>query len=203
MNSYLSDTKNAATGLINLIKNLDDELYGIYKEYERLKEGERVLHELFMGNQLEDDCMFRFTQATKAREDAKKAFAKLTEYENKALFNETALASICGALLQVAKHGMSQRHKKIEDYPNAGRMIGSQCLATVVWQARNQSSHFEEGNNNLRKWVKMCFKELENDIGPQFSFQGYPQKNMAWEIVKELEWTSYNMYQTDMESLLK
>ena len=119
------------------------------------------------------------------------------------LFNETALASICGALLQVAKQGMSQRHKKIQKYPNTGRMIGSQCLATVVWQARNQSSHFEEGNNNLSKWVKTCFKELENDIGPQFSFQGYPKKNMAWEIVKELEWTKYYIYQMDMESLLK
>ena len=86
MNSYLSDTKNAATGLINLISQLDDELYGIYKQYEHLKKGEKFLQELFMGRQLEDDCMMRFTQAAKAKEDAKKAFAKLTEYENKALF---------------------------------------------------------------------------------------------------------------------
>ena len=203
MNSYLLDTENAAIGLIDLIKKLDDELYGIYQKYQWLKERATVLQEFSLGHQLEDDCMIRFTQAAKAREEAENALPELIAYENKAVFNETALASICGALLQVAKQGMSTAHGQLKYCPIGRRMIGSQYLATVVWQARNQSIHFEEGNDKLYKPVIACFAKLEKEIGPQFSFQENLFKNMAWDIVKELEWTRYDIYCMDMESLLK
>jgi len=161
-----------------------------------------VLQEFSLGHQLEDDCMIWFTQAAKAREEAESALPELIAYENKALFNETALASICGALLQVAKQGMSTAHGQLSACPSGRRKIGSQYLATVVWQARNQSIHFEEGNDKLYQPVIACFAKLEKEIGPQFSLQADLSKNMAWEVVKELEWTRYDIYCMDMESLL-
>jgi hypothetical protein len=203
VNSYLSDTENAAIGLIDLIKKLNDELYGIYNKYQWLKERATVLQEFSLGHQLEDDCIIRFTQAAKAREEAENALPELIAYENKAVFNETALASICGALLQVAKQGMSATHGQSKYCPIGRQIIGSQYLATVVWQARNQSIHFEEGNDKLYKPVIACFAKLEKEIGPQFSLKTNRFKNMAWEIVKELQWTGYDIYRMDMESLLK
>jgi hypothetical protein len=118
------DTENAAIGLIDLIKKLDDELYGIYQKYQWLKERATVLQEFSLGHQLADDCMIRFTQAAKAREEAENALPELIAYENKVVFNETALASICGALLQVAKQGMSTAHGQLSDCPSGRRMIG-------------------------------------------------------------------------------
>ena len=66
-----------------------------------------------------------------------------------------------------------------------GRNAGSQSLKTVVWQARNQNQHYEEGT--LNPIVQRCFQTLFNDFGEDF---GTPlARDLAFDVVKLLGWS--------------
>lgn len=100
-------------------------------------------------------------------------------------------------LLQVVKQGMSLINGGLEQSPK-GRSIGSQRLRAVVWQARNQSMHYEE--KNLNEWVIGCFNKLGDEFAP--IFKEYHEKNLAYEVVKLLGWDKLAQFNDDLASLL-
>lgn len=104
---------------------------------------------------------------------------------------------LASSLLSFAKQLLSKMHGNPENWP-LGRDIGSQKLTTIIQQARNQSQHWEEGR--LRAPVTECFTRLFQDFGSPFD--KYHEKNLAFEVVKVLDWKSYNDFQRDM-SILK
>ena len=55
--------------------------------------------------------------------------------------HEFSVASLSGSLLQYGKQGLSLRFGKQRAGCPDGRMIGSQTLNEVIWQARNQALH--------------------------------------------------------------
>jgi len=52
-----------------------------------------------------------------------------------------------------------------------GNLIGSQELSKVIWNAINQSIHFEERDLN-KNWIR-CFSTLDSglDLSPKLSSQ--------------------------------
>lgn len=65
------------------------------------------------------------------------------ELANKVASHAFSVASLSAALLQHAKQGISLAHGGTANCPN-GRPIGSQNLKIIIWEARNQSLHWEE-----------------------------------------------------------
>jgi hypothetical protein len=57
--------------------------------------------------------------------------------------------------------------------------------------------HFEEEGYN--EYVKKCFKNLAIDFGNRFSLS---DKNLAYDVIMLLDWTSYAVYEKDMTLLL-
>ncbi|QXE23648.1 hypothetical protein B6N60_02338 [Richelia sinica FACHB-800] len=111
-----------------------------------------------------------------------------------------AISSLCGALLQISKQGISIVHRGLGSCPN-GRSIGNDVLKNIIWQGRNQSMHYEENNPNQA--VKNCFQNLETSFGSEFSLTLHPSENFAQKIViKVLGWNEYQVYEQDMISLL-
>lgn len=66
-----------------------------------------------------------------------------------------------------------------------------QPIKNIIWQARNQSMHFEEGRYNTN--VKSCFEQLNIPLA---------NENLAKEIIDLLEWNSYEQYFSDMAQIL-
>lgn len=69
-----------------------------------------------------------------------------------------SLSALAGTALQYAKQGISVVHSGLASCPS-GRSIGSVALKDLIWQGRNQASHWEEGN--LRPPVVLCFETLK------------------------------------------
>ncbi len=95
-----------------------------------------------------------------------------------------AIAALSGALLQFAKQGISIVHSGLDNCPS-GPFIGSQPLKEILWNARNQSFHWEEKKLNPK--VKNCFRNLSIEFGFT-SFGMFHSSNMAYSVIKLLGW---------------
>lgn len=115
------------------------------------------------------------------------------ELANKVASHAFSVASLSAALLQHAKQGISLSHGGATNCPS-GRSIGSQSLKSIIWEARNQSLHWEEGN--FRQGVNNCFNTLAGEIDQKYS--QYLNRNMAFDVVDLLGWRSFGDFRNDM-----
>ncbi|PKG79263.1 hypothetical protein CXF80_13635 [Shewanella sp. Actino-trap-3] len=118
------------------------------------------------------------------------------ELANKVASHAFSIASLSASLLQHAKQGISLAHGGLANCPS-GRIIGSQSLKNIVWEARNQSLHWEEAN--FRQGVNKCFNALDTEVDQKYS--QYLNRNMAFDIVDLLGWKSYGNFSRDLLSL--
>nr|NNM90161.1 hypothetical protein [Bacilli bacterium] len=114
---------------------------------------------------------------------------------------QTSIRALCQAILQIARQGISISYKRSKDKCPPGRNVYGESLKTIIWEARNQSIHHEEGN--FKTSVQDCFYHLESEIGADIiPFSSHPNRNYSKEIIWLLGWTDYSKYYIDMISLL-
>ena len=99
----------------------------------------------------------------------------------------------------MAKQGIVVAHGGLAQCP-PGKRLGSETLKNVVWEGRNQAMHWDEGRYNQP--VITCFENLGRDFGPQFSLGGSPASSFAKAVIDMLKWTEFDVYMSDMHSLL-
>lgn len=103
---------------------------------------------------------------------------------------------LSGSVLQIAKQGISSIYgvSKYDCELVGKKHFGSATLLDVIWEGRNQSSHYED--RKFDEGVDQCFNAL---IEYNNVFIDYKKgKNMAYEIIKLLNWLNYKEYQNDM-----
>ena len=81
-----------------------------------------------------------------------------------------------------------------------GKRLGSETLKNVVWEGRNQAMHWDDGR--YKSPAIACFANLERDFGPQFNLGGSPASSLAKAVIDLLKWTEFDVYMSDMHSLL-
>jgi hypothetical protein len=204
MENYLNNIKYAAENLISLLW-VEHENYSKYsKELEqivkltnlRYRQAENLMN---YGENIDDVAMGIGIHWDTYFGSDKTAYEKkidLDLLENKIKTTEFSYSSISGSLLQYAKQGISLVHGSLNVCPN-GRNIGTLSLKTIIWQGRNQSLHFEEGKFSPQ--VTTCFNELVKNYGLEFA--NFHNKNMAFEIIKLLDWKNWDSFYRDLLSL--
>lgn len=204
MNFYIAATEYAVQNLIAIVFSEEQRLREEESKYQSLT-GQYEAHRLdFVTSDLHDDfsdayVMNRFSRMAQAQEARQETEAKIAQLQETIAAHEESVQSVCGAILQIAKQGISTVHRSPTAAP-LGRSIGSVSLREIVWQGRNQAMHYEE--SALKDPVKHCFDTLKKEQGEQFSLTKYAERSRAKEIVELLEWTSYAQYEKDMCSLL-
>lgn len=104
-------------------------------------------------------------------------------------------AALASALLQIGRQGISSVHGG--PIPPTGRVIGTQALSVVLWEARNQAMHWETGKAHDR--TTSCFEALARDIDPKYG--EYLQRSLAFDVVDLLGWRSVGAFHDDLGSL--
>ncbi len=202
MRSYLSETQHACETLFPSIWNEWQALEALkgkisaltaataegYRRAEAFKEFEDP-DDYMLGVGIHWDTYFG---ADKERYHAEAALPELEQQRDARVF---ACSLMAGAVLQFAKHGLSLVHGGIQACPN-GRQVHGVDLKSVIWQRRNQSMHWEEGQP--RPPVVQCFDALKA-TDPVFG--NYLTQNMAFEIVRLLGWREFADFEADMISL--
>lgn len=123
------------------------------------------------------------------------AVADLPSLEQTRDIRSFACAALAGSVLQFAKQGISLVHGGLQYCPN-GRQIYGVDMKSVIWQARNQSMHWDEGQSH--RAVQECFDTLKVS---KPSLGGYQTRNVAFDVVQVLNWREYAAFEADMMAL--
>lgn len=106
-----------------------------------------------------------------------------------------SVAALSGNLLQYAKQGLSLRYGKNRVGCPIGRNIHGIPVHEIIWQGRNQAMHWEE--EPPHKPVVNCFESLATNVSAVFS--EFNQRNMAFEVIDLLGWSSVEAFNRDMQ----
>lgn len=203
MHQYITETEYATKNLLDLALREEQQLKRLEDQVGPLKAKYRAHEWDYRTSEWHDDFsdayfMGTFQRMARAAEEKKEVEAEVARLQAFIGTRQSAIQAICGAVLQIAKQGISIAHGGLTGLP--GRLVGSVALRDIVWQARNQAIHSEEGN--FRQPIPQVFASLEADFGRDFSLAQHPGQSRAKQILELLEWHSYDNYARDMQSLL-
>jgi len=197
LNDYLIQTKHAASSLIDLIRTEEIALRDFLTSLSSFKRIHQILYNDFRRKESDPDDHFDDFQVMHAFERQEQAREHVDSLENKIetlkisiSSKEESIKTLSGALLQIAKQGISTVHRNLDNFPS-DRIIRTEPMKNIIWQGRNQSLHYEEGT--YRAPIVNCF----NNLGLQLS-----AVNLAKEVIDLLNWTTYDNYQNNLTSLL-
>ncbi len=206
MNKYLQDTQYAANGIVELymhevLAHQEAELAFVtgaeaVQEWNAQLEGRDLLQAM-----LQPDFFDQLRAMTRNSAGIHESAERMFALEATLRTRQFAIQVLCGALLQIAKQGISVTYRN--DWKTRcpdGRAIGSETLRNVIWQGRNHAMHYEE--NSPGDAVRECFTQLEQSFGAQFSLATQPSSNLSAHIINVLGWHTYAAYEKDMETLL-
>lgn len=207
MHQYIADTEYAIHGLIDLITSEEKQLTQLQSQHDGLIRREKHLNQILADAPFNDDMVPLQEQAFaitlhKTREEIDALKNQIIVLQSSIDAKSDSINALCGAILQIAKQGISTVHGKLNVCPD-GRSIGvgleREKLKNVIWQARNQSMHYEE--NSFNQSVIDCFSKLETSYGSKFSLVMNRGRNLAHDVIQELGWKDYSRYENDMRSL--
>jgi hypothetical protein len=204
MHHYLRDTEYAAQNLIRLAMDEALQLDALSKELSQAEERVRLHQWDFQTSDLSEDfsdayVMAAFGRAARSAQEADQLRREVVALQASIGSHQQATQAIAGAILQLAKQGLSLVFGGMVGAPK-GRKIGSLHITDIIMQGRNQSLHHEEGA--FKQPVVELFRVLELEQGERFSLSKHSGQNRARQVAELLGWTSYAAYAHDMETLL-
>jgi hypothetical protein len=204
MHQYLKDTEYAVQHLLRLATDEETHLKALTEKL-RDTEAQLKIHQWdFQSSDLNEDfsdayVMAAFGRAGRAAQESDRLKVEVAKLQASVGARQQATQALAGAVLQIAKQGISVVHGGPATAPT-GRGVGTLFIRDIIWQARNQSMHYEEGN--FKKALTALFARLETEQGPQFGLAAHPKQNRAKQVLDLLGWSSYSTYTQDMQALL-
>lgn len=107
-----------------------------------------------------------------------------------------SISSLAGAVLQIGKQALSLRHSGKPNLPEA-RKIGSQNIVVIIWEGRNHSMHWDEGEPRYRVRSMLSSLAIDHDITIEYG------KNNCMSILGVLGWKTSNDVISDLKALVQ
>lgn len=204
MHQYIIDTEFAVKNLLQLANEEEKILQEFAFRLPGVEAQFRVHEWDFETSDLNDDfsdtyVMAAFGRMANAHKEAEALKVEMATIQASIGTHQQATQAIAAAILQIAKQGLSIVYGGLAAAPD-GRVIGTLPIRDIIWQARNQALHFEEGS--FGKPVTTLFSALEAEHGPQFSLAHHAKQSRAKQVLALLRWDNYENYLTDMVTLL-
>lgn len=199
MHQYIVDTEFAVKNLFHLITAEENELAEKVKSLASVEAELKVRKWDFASSDLNDDfsdayVMAAFGRMAKAAQQAEALQGRLAALQVSIGNHQHATQALAAAILQIAKQGISIVYGDLEKAPEI-RKVGTLFVRDIIWQARNQALHYEEGTFN--KWVTGLFATLEKEQGSQFSLTQHAKQTRAKQVLVALGWSGYDEYLRD------
>lgn len=204
MPQYLIDTEFAVTNLLHLAIEEEKQLKEQTACLASVEAQVRIHGWDFESSDLNEDfsdayIMAAFGRIAKASKEAEVLQQKVAKLQASVGAHQQATQAIAGAVLQIAKQGISLVHSGLKTAPE-GRRIGSASIRDIIWPARNQALHYEEGTFNAA--VTGLFATLEREQGAHFSLSVHSNQSRAKQVLALLGWVDHATYLQDMTVLL-
>ncbi len=199
---YLTEIRHAVETVVAEIYREQDILATTRAELAALTaatdDGYRRAEFLAMNPDLDDDGL-----GTAIRWDTyfgvdKDRYYKNAEYEEvvqRVAARQFSIAALSGSLLQYGKQGISLHYGKKRSGCPDGRIVASIPLNEIIWQARNQALHWEDGS--FHEPTTKCFEHLATNVDAVFA--QFQDRSLAFEIIGLLGWNNAEAFFTDMK----
>ncbi|PTX63342.1 hypothetical protein C8P63_104189 [Melghirimyces profundicolus] len=188
---YLENTRYAAENLVSLVWEQKRESIRLIQEHDEIKEEWKARYAVSVPGGNEETAHFEEENGSLAM--------KLKQLEWVREIKVNSLQVLSGALLQIAKQGLSIVHGNFDRWPTGKVIRGNGQAVTlkeIIRHGRNQSMHFED---DLFEETKEFFDRLAAVAGDSdLSARKNPGKNLAFEVVDFLQWNDYESYESDM-----
>ena len=185
---FIEHTSSAVASLFDAISKEE-------ARYAPIKEALQGAHEMHYACFITSDLNEDFDD-----HQVQHKFAQAAEAKMQAFLVSQSIEVMCGAVLQIAKQGISLILEGNDRYTR-GRNIGSQHLSNVIWHGRNQAMHWEEGAP-ANTYTQTCFKTLSSEFSSRFEI-GEHSRNLAWDVCNVIGWSSYEEYEQDIRAILE
>lgn len=200
---YLKEIGHAVEAVIAEIHRERDELIKVSAELGRLtaatEDGYRRAEFLAMNPDLDDEGLGTFIQYDTYFGVDKDRYHKEAEFDEiagRVAARQFSVAALSGSLLQYGKQGISLHYgKKREGCPD-GRIVAGVPLSELIWQARNQALHWEDGT--FHEPTTRCFDVLARS---EPVFAEFRDRSLAFEVVRLLKWNDADAFFNDLRSL--
>lgn len=208
MNRYLADTEFAVRSLFELVTRELQQIQLLKKQMEHWQEKANDLHReaYYITDQDIDDLetpgMYMNRNGFGRIMSTVNSYQKnIEEAEMSYLAKEYSIRALCGAILQIAKQGISIVHSGIwSNTPEIRDPVSGLSIAEIIWEGRNQSLHYEDKRPPFPS-VKRVFEVLVQCYGNLFDLSA--KRNLAFEVViNVLGWTRYEDYEATMSKIL-
>lgn len=201
--SYADETEYASRNLIELVGHEEKRLADLTAALRGEEAKYRANKWDFETSDLNDDFSDVYVQAAfhrmaKAHQETQKLKGEVETLQTSIGTKQFAIQAICGALLQIAKQGISLVHGNLAATP-PGRNVGDEPLKDIIWQGRNQALHYEDGN--FSSAVVTLFAQLEKTCGREFALANHVRQSRAKQIVHLLGWIDHKVFDNDLRSL--
>ncbi|MCE9565957.1 MAG: hypothetical protein K8U57_28370 [Planctomycetes bacterium] len=205
MHKYLERTQFATKTLIDAIFQEERELARLTPRVAPAQRYAKTLDRAaaFALRDIDDDegiGQLKAVEAWDARVEANSLVESVEELTRARADKEQAIIALCGALLQVAKNGITVLDAEgngVIVSPLKGRQIDGLHLEEIVWGGRNQSMHYQE----LPKH-KLTKRVCDTLAATRPQFKAAAGKDLSREFISLLGWTDIEKYTEDMESIL-
>lgn len=198
---YLNEIQHAVATVLTEIHGEISNLESLRQDLAELtaatEDGYRRVDFLAMNPDLDDDFLSTAIYWDTYFGVDKDRFHRNVETETAAqrvAAHEFSISALAGSLLQYGKQGISLRFGKSRVGCPDGRIVAGMPLHEIIWQARNQALHWEDGA--FHHPTVMCFENLVANADPVFG--QYKHRCLAYEIISLLGWKSPNDFHKDM-----
>lgn len=199
MNNYISQTEFAAKSLIDLISSDFDALEHTNEALKSATAKFNVNHQIFMANEFHTAANYYHAQMAKAHEPQAHIITEIERLSGDIDAKSASISALSGALLQIAKQGISLTFGRPENAPN-GEEINGLLVKEIIWEARNQSIHYENPKEVSEKVVNL-FKKIDTVRNDGAFWAPRNQINYAFDVVRFLGWLNYEQYEIHLKSI--
>lgn len=198
MNTWIAESGHATTSLIPLLWAEHDAVEAAAIKLKALEqETERGYRQsaAFMDDLDDEGLATAVHWDTYFGSDKERhhAVAHLADFQATLDARSVSRGALASTLLQIAKQGLSAVHGGLAATP-VGRCIYGVDLKDLVWQARNQAMHWEEGRPH--RGVIDCFEALK--IAADAGFGDYTARSLAFDVVMLLGWRDQASFEADL-----
>lgn len=145
MNQHLLDTQFATSELIKIVTFEKNEMKNLNSNYMKKKVQHDLLYRDFIRKELDPDENFTegqmmqafYMQSKYVSEMLQPILEEIKILERSIHIKDESIRALSGALLQIAKQGISVVYRGLSGCPD-GRIIKNESLKNIIWQARNQ-----------------------------------------------------------------
>lgn len=197
---YLTEIEHAVATVMSEIHGEVTQLEALRSELAKLtattNDGYSRAEFLAMNPDLDDDFLGTAIYWDTYFGVDKERFHKNIETESatqRVAAHEFSISALSGNLLQYGRQGISLHFGKKRTGCPDGRVLVGMPLHEVIWQARNQALHWEDGE--FHPPTVNCFEALAN---ADSVFGQYKYRSLAYEVVLLLGWRSLDNFRNDM-----